>query len=81
MDGDQIDARWTLRSGRMMWLADSAAARRLTSIQQIVTQVLSGVSALQMNASVTGSMKSPTLAVSSNLDRVVADQVKNVIGV
>jgi uncharacterized protein (TIGR03545 family) len=80
LDGDQLDARWTLRSGNMSWVADSATKPRLTSIQSLVAQVLTGVNALQMNASVTGPVKAPKLSVSSNLDRVVADQLKNVIG-
>jgi ElaB/YqjD/DUF883 family membrane-anchored ribosome-binding protein len=33
-----------------------------------------------MNARITGTAAAPTLAVSSNLDRVVADQLRNVAG-
>jgi F0F1-type ATP synthase membrane subunit b/b' len=33
-----------------------------------------------MNADVTGTLQAPKLAVSSNLDRVVADQLKSVAG-
>lgn len=80
LDGDQLDAQWTLRSGKLSWIADSAAARQLTSIQSLVAQVLSGVGSLEMSAHVSGPMSSPKLAVSSNLDRVVADQMKRVIG-
>ena len=80
VDGDRLDARWTLRSGKMSWVADSGAARRLSSIQNLVAQVLTGVNALQMNASIVGPLKTPKLAVSSNLDGVVADQVTKVIG-
>jgi uncharacterized protein (TIGR03545 family) len=78
--GDQLDARWTLRSGKMSWVADSAAARGLTRIQSLVAQVLTGVNALQMDASITGPVKAPKLAITSNLDRVVSDQVQKVIG-
>jgi uncharacterized protein (TIGR03545 family) len=80
LDGDQLDAHWTLRSADMSWVVDSAAARRLTSIQSLVGQVLTGIKSLQISASVIGPMKTPRLAVGSNLDRVVANQVKNVIG-
>lgn len=80
LDGDQLDARWALHSGNMSWVADAATARRLTSIQRLVAQVLTGVTALQMDASIAGPLKAPKLSVSSNLDRVVADQVKNLIG-
>jgi ElaB/YqjD/DUF883 family membrane-anchored ribosome-binding protein len=80
IDGDQLDARWTLASGKLGWIADSAGARRLNTIEALVARVLTGVSALQMNAQITGSMKSPQLAISSNLDRVVADQLRSVVG-
>jgi uncharacterized protein (TIGR03545 family) len=80
LDGDQLDARWLLRSGRLTWLADSARARSLNTIEQLVAQVLTGVPALQMNATVTGPVSAPKLAVSSNLDRVVADQLRSVVG-
>ena len=80
LDGDQLDARWVLRSGRLAWLPDSARARSLNTVEKLVTQVLTGVASLQMNAAVTGPMRAPKLAVSSNLDRVVADQLRNVVG-
>jgi hypothetical protein len=80
IDGDQLDARWTLASGKLGWIADSAGARRLSTIEALVARVLTGVSALQMNAQISGSMKSPQLAISSNLDRVVADQLRSVVG-
>jgi uncharacterized protein (TIGR03545 family) len=80
LDGDQIAALWTVRSGVVSWTADTVSTRRLSSIESLVAKVLTGISALQVNASVVGPAKTPRLAVSSNLDRVVADQVKNVIG-
>jgi autotransporter translocation and assembly factor TamB len=64
----------------MAWVADSIAAKRLNTIESLVARVLTGVSTLQMNADVSGTVKSPKLAVSSNLDRVVADQMRSVIG-
>jgi uncharacterized protein (TIGR03545 family) len=80
LDGDQLAAKWTVASNKMAWVADSIAAKRLNTIESLVARVLTGVSALQMNADVTGTLKSPKLAVSSNLDRVVADQLRNVVG-
>jgi F0F1-type ATP synthase membrane subunit b/b' len=35
---------------------------------------------LQMNARIVGPVSHPTLSVNSNLDRVVADQLRNVVG-
>ena len=79
LDGDQLAAKWTLASNKLAWVADSAS-KKLNTIESLVARVLTGVSALQMNADVTGTLKAPKLAVSSNLDRVVADQMRSVIG-
>ena len=80
LDGEQLAAKWTVNSNKMTWLADSAATRKLTTIESLVARVLTGISALQMNADISGTMKAPKLTVSSNLDRVVADQMRNVVG-
>jgi uncharacterized protein (TIGR03545 family) len=80
IDGEQLAAKWTVASNRMAWVADSAATKKLNTIESLVARVLTGVSALQMNADVGGTLKSPKLAVSSNLDRVLADQLRNVVG-
>jgi uncharacterized protein (TIGR03545 family) len=80
LDGDQLAAKWMVASNKMAWVADSSASKRLNTIESLVARVLTGVSALQMNADVTGTLKSPKLAVSSNLDRLVADQLRNVVG-
>ena len=80
LDGDQLDARWNLASGKMAWIADSIAAKRLNAIESLVARVLIGVPALQVNAQLTGPARAPKLAVSSNLDRVVAEQLRSVVG-
>ena len=80
LDGDQLSARWTIVSGKLMWAADSLATPRLNSIETLVARVLTGVSALQMTAQLTGAVRSPKLTIGSNLDRVVADQLRNVVG-
>ena len=80
LDGDQLSARWTIVSGKLMWAADSLATRRLNSIETLVVRVLTGMSALQMTAQLTGAVRSPKLTIGSNLDRVVADQLRNVVG-
>jgi uncharacterized protein (TIGR03545 family) len=80
LDGDQIDAQWTLASGKLVWVGDSVATKRLNTIESLVARVLTGISALQMNARLTGAARAPKLAINSNLDRVVADQLRNVVG-
>jgi uncharacterized protein (TIGR03545 family) len=79
LDGDQLDAHWSLASGKLAWVADSAA-RKMNTIESLVAKVLTGVTALQMNALITGPIKAPKLAINSNLDRVVADQLRSVVG-
>jgi uncharacterized protein (TIGR03545 family) len=79
LDGDQLAAHWTLSTRKLAWIADSAA-KKLNTIESLVARVLTGVASLQMNADVTGTLQAPKLAVSSNLDRVVADQLKSVAG-
>jgi uncharacterized protein (TIGR03545 family) len=80
IDGDQLDARWGLASGEVGWIADTAATKRLNTIESLVARVLTGVPTLTMQAQVTGSLQAPKLAVSSNLDRVVGDQLRNLVG-
>ena len=79
LDGDQLDAHWSLASGKLAWVADSAA-RKLNTIESLVAKVLTGVPTLEMNAQMIGPLKAPKLDVNSNLDRVVADQLRNVVG-
>src|SRR6478735_1042065 len=79
LDGDQLAAHWTLSTPKLAWIADSAA-KKLNAIESLVARVLTGVASLQMNADVAGTLQAPKLAVSSNLDRVVADQLKSVAG-
>ena len=80
IDGDQLDARWILSSGKLGWIADTTAARRLNAIESLVARVLTGVPTLTMQAQMTGPLQAPKLAVSSNLDRVVGDQLRNLVG-
>ena len=80
LDGDHLAAHWTLATHKLAWVTDSVAAKKLTTIESLVARVLTGVPSLRMDADVTGTLQSAKLAVSSNLDRVVADQLKSVAG-
>jgi uncharacterized protein (TIGR03545 family) len=80
LDGDQLAAHWTVATRRLGWVADSVAAKKLNAMETLVARVLTGVPALQMNADITGKLQAPKLAISSNLDRVVADQLRSVAG-
>jgi len=46
----------------------------------LVWRVVSGISTLDVSASLTGSLAVPRLAVSSNLDRALAERVRAVAG-
>jgi len=78
--GDAIAGRWELRANQLRWLADSARIAKSNAIEQLVWRVIGGVGDVQVAAKVSGTMTAPKLAASSNLDRVIADRVKSVIG-
>ena len=80
LDGDQVSARWTLRAPQAAWIADSARARLLNPVETLVQRVISGVRDFDLTAELSGSVKSPILAVRSNLDRAVATRLKEVAG-
>ena len=80
VDGNQLDARWGLASGKLGWIADTSVARRLNAMESLVARVLTGVPTLTMQAQLTGPLQAPKLAVSSNLDRVVGEQLRRLVG-
>lgn len=79
-NGNRIAARWTIRSSDVQWLPDSSRARALNQIEQLVTRVISGLKELELTANLTGEIRSPAIAISSNLDRAVTARVREVAG-
>jgi uncharacterized protein (TIGR03545 family) len=79
-NGNRIAARWIVRSSEVRWLADSSRARALNPLEQLVSRVVSGLNELEVTANLTGEIRSPTIAISSNLDRAVAARVRDVAG-
>ena len=77
--GDQVQARWAIGSNQVSWAADTAG-RRLGDLERLVWRVLSGLNDLSVQAEMRGSVRSPRLSVSSNLDRAVAQRLEAVIG-
>ena len=75
-----MSARWTVRAPQAAWIADSARARQLNPVETLVQRVISGVRDFDLTAELSGSVKSPILAVRSNLDRAVAARLKEVAG-
>jgi hypothetical protein len=78
-EGRQLFGRWAIRSNRVSWSADTAG-RRLNDIEALVWRVVSGLKDLEVVAEVRGTVSSPKLSVSSNLDQAIARQLKAVMG-
>lgn len=80
LDGDQVDARWSIRSDQVRWIADSAKLTTLNTAESLVYRILSGLPSLELSARATGALRSPSLSVSSNLDRAIGDRLQAVAG-
>jgi len=78
MQGDQVRARWTVTSDRVRWVRDSAGAG--SAVGDLVWRTVSGIATLQMSASLAGTLDRPELAVSSNLDRAIAERLRTMAG-
>src|SRR2546428_48010 len=76
--GDSVHARWSMQSERVHWMRDSATAR--SQLGDIVWRVVSGVSTVDVSASLDGVLARPRLVVGSNLDRVLAERIRAVAG-
>ena len=77
--GDQLSGRWAIGSREVAWALDSAG-RRLNDLERLVWRVVSGLEDLSVEARIQGAVRSPRLAVSSNLDRAIAQRLEAVIG-
>jgi uncharacterized protein (TIGR03545 family) len=76
---EQLSGRWSIGSDRVAWALDTAG-KKLNTLEQLVWRVVSGLEKLSVDARVSGSVRSPKLAVSSNLDRAIAERLEAVIG-
>ena len=77
--GARLSGRWAIRSDQVSWKADTAG-RTLNDLERMVLRVVSGLTKLEVTAELGGSMASPTLSVSSNLDKAIADRLRAAIG-
>jgi len=80
VQGDEVRARWTMQSDRVRWTRDSSGAAPPSPTGDLVWRVVSGIPTLAVSASLTGSLARPRLAVSSNLDRALAERLRAVAG-
>jgi uncharacterized protein (TIGR03545 family) len=77
--GDEIRGRWSVGSNKVRWTVDTSA-RRLNDLERIVWRVLTGLTDLRVTAELSGSVKAPRLAVSTNLDQAVSARLQAVVG-
>jgi uncharacterized protein (TIGR03545 family) len=80
LDGDMVDARWSIRSDQVRWIADSSKLATLNTAESLVYRILSGLPSLDLTARATGALRSPSLSVSSNLDRAIGDRLREFAG-
>jgi uncharacterized protein (TIGR03545 family) len=80
LHGDQVRARWTVQSDRVRWVRDSGGGAAASPIGDLVWRVVSGIPALDLSASLAGNVARPELAVSSNLDRALAERLRALAG-
>ena len=81
--GDTLRGRWGVRSDALRWVRESAVGEgggAGSDVQGLVERVLSGIGALDLTAELRGTIDHPSLAVSSNLDRAVADRLRALVG-
>jgi uncharacterized protein (TIGR03545 family) len=75
----ELSGRWSINSDQVAWALDSTG-RRLNDLEGVVWRVLSGLKELSVDARMSGSLRSPKLSVSSNLDRAIAQRLEAVLG-
>jgi uncharacterized protein (TIGR03545 family) len=79
LDGDRLRGAWRVRAPAVAWTRDSAAPRG-NDVQQLVERVLAGIGDIDLEARLGGSLGEPALAVRSNLDDVLAQRLRAVLG-
>lgn len=77
--GDRLLGQWSIGSKEVAWARDSVAGRR-NDLEQLVWRVVSGLKQLDVNAQVSGTIRTPKLSVRSNLDEAIARRLEAVVG-
>ena len=80
MAGNAITGSWIIAAPSATWTLDSARARSLNTMEQLVSRVIQSIHDVNVTADVAGTLRAPKLNVRSNLDRAVADGIKSVVG-
>lgn len=77
--GAELKGRWAIQSQQVRWAVDTAG-RSMNEIERLVWRVVSGLKDLEIVAELGGSVGSPKLSVSSNLDKAIAQRLQAVMG-
>ncbi|MEA2723410.1 MAG: hypothetical protein QOH59_1181 [Gemmatimonadales bacterium] len=77
--GVELSGRWAIQSQQVSWAVDTAG-RPMNDIERLVWRVVSGLKDLEVVAELRGSVGSPKLSVSSNLDQAIAQRLQAVMG-
>ncbi|HEY9227465.1 MAG TPA: hypothetical protein VIP11_12500 [Gemmatimonadaceae bacterium] len=80
LNGDAVTGSWSVSTPDAAWVIDSAKARSLNTMEQLVVRVIQTIRNVDLSAEIGGTMQAPKLSVRSSLDRAVADGVKSVVG-
>jgi uncharacterized protein (TIGR03545 family) len=79
MKGSALSGRWAIRANQVNWAADTAG-HKPNDIERVVWRVIEGLNRLDLTAQLGGTVSSPSLSVSSNLDQAIAQRLKAVVG-
>ena len=80
LTGDSLRARWGIHSRAVTWGRADTAAAAGGALGDLVWRALSGITTLDLEAEIHGTLAHPALAVHSNLDDALAARLKAVVG-
>jgi uncharacterized protein (TIGR03545 family) len=78
--GNQIAGVWAISSPRANWLVDSTRMNQASLVESTIWRVISGLTQLEVRAELGGTIESPTLNISSNLDDAIAARLRAILG-
>jgi hypothetical protein len=78
--GDRLAGAWEITSDQASWVSDTARLQTAALLENTVWRVVSGLSRLRVRAELGGTVESPTLKVSSNLDDAIAERLRGLAG-
>ncbi|HSB55585.1 MAG TPA: TIGR03545 family protein [Gemmatimonadales bacterium] len=78
--GNRIAGSWEIASDQVSWQADSTRLKSASLVESTVWRVISGLTQLRVRAELGGTVESPTLKVSSNLDDAIAARLQGLVG-